>query len=68
MSKTSNMTNAELADKVEYWLEELLKSGGKAWRLCVPPQETHDPDIILTEVVERLRKLDNQKEVEYGNI
>lgn len=73
-SKTRNMTQEELRQeieglnpeylitKAEKIVSELCRSGGKTWTLRVPAQ-ADDPDMILSEVIRRLKEY----EVKNGN-
>lgn len=56
LSELSDEKLIEMADKI---ISDLCRSGGKTWVLHVPVQ-WHDPDMILSEVVKRLKE--RQKE------
>jgi len=51
------LSNAELSEKLIYWVRRLIESGGKAWTLCVPAQDDHDPDLVMMEAARRLAAL-----------
>jgi len=37
------------------WIDRLCKTGGSAWCLSVPPNAKTDPDMIFTEIMDRLK-------------
>jgi len=49
-----SLTNTELITKVKKWVSDLCKTGGHAWVLRVPVDFSHDPDILINEVCDRL--------------
>lgn len=50
-----NLTNEELINKAQKWVYKLAASGGKDWCLRVPVDFNNDPDILFTELCNRLR-------------
>lgn len=51
------LTNSELIVKAECWIDDLIKSGGKAFTMQVPARPNADTDLILSETVERFKAL-----------
>lgn len=56
------LTDKELAESVTAWVSKLCKTGGKAWILSVPVKFNKDPDILITELVERFNRLKEENE------
>ena len=52
----SKIPNEELISVCEGEITDLAKSGGKTFRMSIPPS-INDTDIILSELVERYKKL-----------
>ncbi len=52
----STLSNEELIAKCREWISKLCKSGGKDWRLTVPPIIDRDPDFLFTELCDRLEQ------------
>lgn len=53
----NTLTDNELADMAEKWIDKLIETGGKAWRLPVPANPNADVDLVLSELVNRFRKI-----------
>lgn len=51
------LTDHELAAKADQWIDELIASGGKSWRMCVPARPNEDPDLIFAELNNRFKGL-----------
>jgi hypothetical protein len=47
--------DAELIKKVERWVRMLCDTGGSAWSLRVPPDPLHDPDLLISELIRRVK-------------
>jgi hypothetical protein len=56
--KLSAIPDKELVEMVEKTLTELCKTGGRSFVMCVPPKLT-DTDIIISEVINRFKKVLN---------
>lgn len=50
------LTDKELIEKCSEWISRLCKSGGNAWSLSVPVNETKDPDTLFTELIKRFEE------------
>ena len=48
------LTNKQLIDKAKEWVKKLCETGGRAWTLKVPVDLNNDPDIIFSELCNRL--------------
>ena len=48
------LTNKQLIDKAKEWVKKLCETVGRAWTLKVPVDFNNDPDIIFTELCNRL--------------
>ena len=48
------LTDSELIAKAHEWISNLCQTGGKAWCLRVPVDVNHDPDMIFSELCNRL--------------
>jgi hypothetical protein len=46
--------NTELAARARKWITDLCNSGGQKWTLRVPPDPSHDPDLIFEELCRRV--------------
>lgn len=55
MKDKCTLTNEELITKAHEWITKLCKTGGKEWTLRVPVDFNHDPDMIFTELCNRLQ-------------
>jgi hypothetical protein len=51
-----SLENNELIEICTEWIQKLIDSGGKAWVMNVPARPNSDPDLVFTELVERLKK------------
>jgi hypothetical protein len=51
------LTDHELAAKADQWIDELIASGGKSWRMCVPARPNEDSDLIFAELNNRFKGL-----------
>lgn len=49
------LTNSELLVKAECWIDDLIKTGGKAFMMQVPARPNADTDLILSETVQRFK-------------
>jgi len=49
------LSNEELLIKCEQWINDLCRSGGKAWSLHVPPEVNNDPDFLFSELIDRFK-------------
>ena len=47
------LTDSELSEKAQYWIDSLVKSGGKAFVMHVPARPNEDPDLIFAELDQR---------------
>jgi len=54
------LSNKELVERVNNWVTELIKTGGRAWTLNIPARENSDPDFLITELCNRFTKLAEQ--------
>lgn len=52
--KRSEMTDSALIELCEKTISELAKTGGRSFRMCVPPMIT-DTDMVLSELVRRFK-------------
>jgi hypothetical protein len=57
--KGNELTNEELIKKARYWIDRLTKTGGRDWCLRVPVDFNHDPDMIFSELCDRLEGTKN---------
>lgn len=51
------LTDKELIQKAYWWVDELIKSGGKEFVMHVPAQLNHDTDLVLFNTVKRFSNL-----------
>jgi hypothetical protein len=56
-SAACTLTNEELIEKANEWIRKLCTSGGRDWCLSIPARHNVDPDLILSEVVDRFKNL-----------
>ena len=54
------ISDLELAEKAELVLNKLCKTGGQSFTMTVPPS-IYDTDMILSELIERFKKLITKK-------
>ena len=57
MSNECTLTDRELISKIDSINGALCKSGGKSWRLSVPPDVDNDPDLLIAEMTKRFERL-----------
>ena len=50
------LTDIELAEKANEWVDRLIKTGGRDWSLPVPANPNKDVDLILSELNIRFTK------------
>ena len=53
-AKQASMSNADLIEKVETKITNLCRTGGKSFRMSVPPK-VDDADMLLSEMVRRFK-------------
>jgi hypothetical protein len=53
----SPLTDKELIQKAYWWIEELIKTGGKAFVMHVPAQLDHDTDLVFFNLAKRFDNL-----------
>ena len=56
------LTDAELIEKARDWISKLAKTGGREWCLRVPVDFNHDPDMIFSELCNRLEGVKNTEQ------
>lgn len=49
------LSDIELIERCENWLDKLIKSGGRDWVLQVPANFSEDPDLLFMELINRLK-------------
>lgn len=49
------LTNEQLIEKAHQWIKSLAETGGKSWTLKVPVDFNNDPDMIFSELCNRLQ-------------
>jgi hypothetical protein len=49
------LSNEELIKKGQEWIQRLIDSGGRDWAIRVPAEPNHDPDLIFSELCNRLQ-------------
>jgi hypothetical protein len=54
------LSDEELCLKVDKWVTDLCRSGGKDWCLRVPVDMRHDPDVLISTLVKRFKSLRQQ--------
>lgn len=54
--KQSQISNEELISLVKEELSKLCKTGGKSFKMCVPPN-VKDTDMLLCELIKRFESL-----------
>src|SRR5687767_15978057 len=68
----SPLTDKELIQKAYWWIEQLIKSGGKDFVMHVPAQLDHDTDLVFFNLAKRfenlLTKYENILATEDGHI
>jgi hypothetical protein len=55
------LSDEQLIEKCEKWIDSLCKTGGKSWTLRVPVDFNNDPDMLFTELIERFRMIAKDK-------
>lgn len=56
------LTDAELIEKARDWISRLAKTGGREWCLRIPVDFNHDPDMIFSELCNRLEGAKNAEQ------
>jgi hypothetical protein len=56
------LTDAELVEKARDWISRLAKTRGREWCLRVPVDFNHDPDMIFSELCNRLECAKNTEQ------
>lgn len=56
ISKGINMSDEDLIKKCDEWIFSLAKSGGQSWVLSIPVRFDKDPDMLFTELGQRLKR------------
>ena len=56
------LADSELIEKARDWISRLAKSGGREWCLCIPVDFNHDPDMIFSELCNRLERAKNTEQ------
>jgi len=51
------LSDTELIKKCKEWISKLAQSGGSEWSLRVPVDFNHDPDVLFSELCNRLEKI-----------
>lgn len=51
-----SISNEELINRCEEWIDKLCKSGGRDWCLTVPVNFNRDPDMLFTELIRRFKE------------
>ena len=57
------LTDSELVEKARDWISRLAKTGGREWCLRVPVDFNHDPDMIFSELCNRLEGAKNTEQL-----
>jgi hypothetical protein len=57
MKDQCTLTDVELIAKIDEWNGKLCRSGGRDWRLTIPPRVNEDPDILIAELCKRFELL-----------
>lgn len=52
-----SLENDELIQVCTQWIQRLIDSGGREWSLNIPARPNSDPDLVLTELVERFKEM-----------
>lgn len=60
------ISDSDLINSCDRIISDLCKTGGSSWRLQVPPS-INDPDILLSELVERFKSQQEWIPVEEGS-
>ena len=56
ITEMCTLSDIELMEECEKWIDKLCKSGGDAWTLEVPVNMNRDPDMLFTELIRRFSK------------
>ena len=48
------LTDGALEIKAREWIKDLCKTKGRSWRLSIPVEVNHDPDMIFAELCNRM--------------
>lgn len=54
------LTDAELIEKANDWIKQLINTGARCWSLPVPADPNSDVDLILSEVIHRFEKITSE--------
>jgi len=63
MENKVTLSDIELIEAVNLWVSKLNKTGGSAWKLSVPVNFNEDPDMLITELVNRYKECVIAKEM-----
>lgn len=58
------LTDKELIEIARDWISKLTKSGGREWCLRVPVDFNHDPDMVFSELCNRIEVAKNTEKQE----
>lgn len=61
MSKECTLNDENLIQACEGWVSKLCKTGGSAWSLSVPVDFNKDPDVLITELINRFKNYKNEQ-------
>ena len=56
------LSDEELATVARKWISMLCKSNGEAWTLRVPVDFNYDPDMVLSECIDRMKQAQAQRD------
>lgn len=56
MKHEVTLSDSELSKACEKWIDDLCKTGGRAWSLRVPVDFNHDPDVLFSELIKRFNE------------
>ena len=59
METKCTLSNEDLINKSFEWVKKLAETGGNAWTLRVPVDFNNDPDILFTQLGDRLKAMRN---------
>lgn len=68
MEEKCTLSNKELIERSREIISELAKTGGKSWSLQVPVNFNRDPDMIFSELGNRLQQVEDYSEPNYSSI
>jgi len=58
MEAKCTLSNTELVNKSRSWIKRLAETGGRDWTLRVPVDFNNDPDIIFSELGNRMKAME----------